>query len=44
MMQYNVKKGDKVGVIGIGGLGHMAIKIAVSKVQKYMLLPLHRQR
>lgn len=31
MMQYGIKKGDKVGVIGIGGLGHMAIKIAVSK-------------
>jgi uncharacterized zinc-type alcohol dehydrogenase-like protein len=31
MMQYKVKKGDKVGVVGIGGLGHMAIKIAVSK-------------
>ena len=31
MMQYDMKKGDKVGIIGIGGLGHMAIKIAVSK-------------
>jgi uncharacterized zinc-type alcohol dehydrogenase-like protein len=31
MMQYKVKKGDKVGVVGIGGLGHIAIKIAVSK-------------
>jgi len=31
MMQYKMKKGDKVGVVGIGGLGHMAIKIAVSK-------------
>ena len=31
MMQYDVKKNDKVGVVGIGGLGHMAIKIAVSK-------------
>lgn len=31
MMQYDVKKGDKVGIVGIGGLGHMAIKIAVSK-------------
>ncbi|CAN5798078.1 NAD(P)-dependent alcohol dehydrogenase [soil metagenome] len=31
MMQYGMKKGDKVGVVGIGGLGHMAIKIAVSK-------------
>jgi uncharacterized zinc-type alcohol dehydrogenase-like protein len=31
MMKYDVKKGEKVGVVGIGGLGHMAIKIAVSK-------------
>jgi alcohol dehydrogenase (NADP+) len=31
MMKHDVKKGDKVGVVGIGGLGHMAIKIAVSK-------------
>lgn len=31
MMQYKIKKGDKVGVAGIGGLGHMAIKLAVSK-------------
>lgn len=31
MMQYKMKKGDKVGVVGIGGLGHMAIKIAVAK-------------
>lgn len=25
---WNVKKGDKVGVIGLGGLGHMGIKFA----------------
>jgi uncharacterized zinc-type alcohol dehydrogenase-like protein len=31
MMRYKIKKGDKIGVIGIGGLGHMAIKLAVSK-------------
>jgi len=31
LMQIKVKKGDKVGVVGIGGLGHMAIKLAVSK-------------
>jgi len=31
MMKIKVKKGDKVGVVGIGGLGHMAIKLAVSK-------------
>jgi uncharacterized zinc-type alcohol dehydrogenase-like protein len=26
-----MKKGDKIGVVGIGGLGHMAVKLAVSK-------------
>jgi alcohol dehydrogenase (NADP+) len=31
LMKFDIKKGDKVGVAGIGGLGHMAIKIAVSK-------------
>lgn len=30
-MRANFKKGDKVGVAGIGGLGHMAVKLAVSK-------------
>ncbi|MFD2518729.1 NAD(P)-dependent alcohol dehydrogenase [Salinimicrobium flavum] len=27
---WNVKKGDKVGVVGLGGLGHMAVKLASS--------------
>jgi len=31
LMKFDLKKGDKVGVAGIGGLGHMAIKLAVSK-------------
>jgi alcohol dehydrogenase (NADP+)/uncharacterized zinc-type alcohol dehydrogenase-like protein len=31
IMKYQIKRGDKVGVAGIGGLGHMAIKIAVAK-------------
>ena len=31
LMKFELKKGDKVGVAGIGGLGHMAIKLAVSK-------------
>lgn len=31
LMKFNIKKGLKVGVAGIGGLGHMAIKIARSK-------------
>lgn len=28
LKRANIKKGDKVGIIGIGGLGHVAVKIA----------------
>lgn len=31
LMKAKFKNGDKVGVVGIGGLGHIAIKLAVSK-------------
>ncbi len=31
LMQANFDIGDKVGVAGIGGLGHLAIKLAVAK-------------
>lgn len=31
MMKVKIKKGDKIGIVGIGGLGHLAIKLAVSK-------------
>jgi uncharacterized zinc-type alcohol dehydrogenase-like protein len=31
LIKENIKKGDKVGIAGIGGLGHMAIKLAASK-------------
>jgi uncharacterized zinc-type alcohol dehydrogenase-like protein len=31
LMRENFKKGDKIGIIGIGGLGHIAIKLAASK-------------
>jgi len=31
IINANFKIGDKVGVAGIGGLGHLAVKIAVSK-------------
>ncbi|MBL6448491.1 NAD(P)-dependent alcohol dehydrogenase [Fulvivirga sp. 29W222] len=31
LMNAQIKVGDKVGVAGIGGLGHMAVKLAVSK-------------
>ncbi|WP_300437237.1 NAD(P)-dependent alcohol dehydrogenase [Christiangramia sp.] len=28
LRQWNVKKGNKVGVVGLGGLGHMGVKFA----------------
>lgn len=31
LMKAKFKKGDKVGVAGIGGLGHLAVKLAISK-------------
>ena len=31
IVKASIKKGDKVGVAGIGGLGHLAIKLALSK-------------
>ncbi|WP_224370615.1 NAD(P)-dependent alcohol dehydrogenase [Hyalangium versicolor] len=30
LRQYNCKKGDRVGVVGLGGLGHMAVKFAAA--------------
>ncbi|MCW8311251.1 NAD(P)-dependent alcohol dehydrogenase [Sphingobacterium thalpophilum] len=30
LKRWNVRKGHKVGVLGLGGLGHMAVKIAVA--------------
>jgi alcohol dehydrogenase (NADP+) len=30
LMHWKVKKGDRVGVVGLGGLGHMAVKFAAA--------------
>jgi uncharacterized zinc-type alcohol dehydrogenase-like protein len=30
LRQWNVKAGDRVGVVGLGGLGHMGVKLAAS--------------
>jgi len=30
LRQYNVREGQRVGVVGLGGLGHMAVKLARS--------------
>jgi uncharacterized zinc-type alcohol dehydrogenase-like protein len=35
---YNCKPGDRVGVVGLGGLGHMAVKLAVSMGAKVTVL------
>lgn len=34
MQHWDLKKGQEIGVVGVGGLGHMAIKIAVAKGAK----------
>jgi len=33
LTSYGVKPTDKVGIIGIGGLGHLAIKVCNSKIR-----------
>jgi uncharacterized zinc-type alcohol dehydrogenase-like protein len=30
LRQWNTKKGDRVAVVGLGGLGHMAVKLAAA--------------
>jgi uncharacterized zinc-type alcohol dehydrogenase-like protein len=30
LRRFNTRKGDKVGVVGLGGLGHMAVKLAAA--------------
>jgi uncharacterized zinc-type alcohol dehydrogenase-like protein len=30
LRHWKVKKGDKVGIVGLGGLGHMAVKLAAA--------------
>ena len=30
LRHWGVKQGDKVGIVGLGGLGHMAVKLAVA--------------
>lgn len=30
LKRFNIKAGDKVGVVGLGGLGHMGVKLAAS--------------
>ncbi|MDT0294272.1 NAD(P)-dependent alcohol dehydrogenase [Mesonia ostreae] len=38
LRHWNVKEGDKVGVIGLGGLGHMGIKLAHAMGAKVVMI------
>lgn len=38
LRQWNCKPGDRVGVVGLGGLGHMAVKLAASMGAKVTVL------
>jgi len=38
LREWNVKKGDRVGVVGLGGLGHMGVKLARSMGAEVVVL------
>ena len=42
LRHWNTKKGDKVGVVGLGGLGHMAVKLAAAMGAEVTMLSTSR--
>ena len=44
LKQYGTKQGDKVGVIGLGGLGHMAVKLAAAMGAEVTMLSTSRSK
>ncbi len=44
LRQYGCKKGDRVGVVGLGGLGHMAVKLAASMGAEVTMLSTSRKK
>ncbi len=44
LRQWNCKAGDKVGVVGLGGLGHMAVKLAASMGAEVTMLSTSRAK
>lgn len=44
LRQWNCKKGDRVAVVGLGGLGHMAVKLAVSMGAEVTVLSTSRSK
>jgi alcohol dehydrogenase (NADP+) len=44
LRQWNCKKGDRVGVVGLGGLGHVAVKLAASMGAEVTVLSTSRSK
>ncbi len=44
LRQWNCKPGDRVGVVGLGGLGHMAVKLAASMGAEVTVLSTSRAK
>jgi uncharacterized zinc-type alcohol dehydrogenase-like protein len=44
LRQWNCKKGDRVGVVGLGGLGHMAVKLAAAMGAEVTMLSTSRAK
>jgi uncharacterized zinc-type alcohol dehydrogenase-like protein len=44
LRHWNVKKGDKLAVVGLGGLGHMAVKLASSMGAEVTVLSRSREK
>jgi uncharacterized zinc-type alcohol dehydrogenase-like protein len=44
LRQWGCKKGDRVGVVGLGGLGHMAVKLAASMGAEVTMLSTSRSK
>ena len=44
LKRWNCKAGDQVAVVGLGGLGHMAVKIAVAMGAKVTVLSTSRKK
>ena len=44
LRQYGCKKGDKVAVVGLGGLGHMAVKLAAAMGAEVTVLSTSRSK
>src|SRR6185437_15625930 len=44
LRQYGCKKGDRVAVVGLGGLGHMAVKLAASMGAEVTVLSTSRAK